>query len=300
MSDCSSCSSRNTCPSAAAGQNSCPSEQSAQTQGPQDLFEKLPPAEGARIKHVLGIASGKGGVGKSLVTSILAVQLQRIGLKVGILDADVTGPSIPQAFGVQGEIASAIHEKLLNPVKTKSGIQIMSINVLLDDPTAPVVWRGPIIATVVKQFYQEVFWEDLDVLLIDMPPGTGDVPLTVYQSLPLSGLVMVSTPQDLVTLIVNKAKRMAEIMNVPLLGLVENMSYFVCPSCNEKHYIFGKGKSEAAAESMGVPLLAELALDADLTTLVDKGEIESMSGLALGDAALKLWMQMEHLSQLRT
>ncbi len=298
MSDCDSCAARGGCPSASA-EGGCPSEAEQNNKATNfDLFEKLPPAEGAQIKHVLAVASGKGGVGKSLVTSILAVQLQRIGLKVGILDADMTGPSIPQAFGIQDEMANAIGDRLLLPVTTQSGIQIMSINVLLEDPTAPVVWRGPVIASVVKQFYQEVLWESLDVLIVDMPPGTGDVPLTVYQSLPVDGLVMVATPQDLVTLIVKKAKRMADTLNIPLLGLVENMSYFVCPSCDEKHYVFGEGKSAAAAAEMNIPLLAEIPLDPALTKLVDEGKVEQMPGMVLSEAALKIWMNMEQLSNL--
>ena len=170
---------------------------------------------------------------------------------------------------------------------------------MLEDPTEPVVWRGPVIASVVKQFYQEVLWESLDVLIVDMPPGTGDVPLTVFQSLPVSGLVMVATPQDLVTLIVKKAKRMADSMQVPLLGLIENMSYFVCPNCEEKHYLFGHSKTAAAAESMQIPLLAELPLDENLARLVDAGQIEQLPGLVFADAALKIWLSMEQLSQLQ-
>ena len=300
MSDCDSCASRGGCPSASDNGSCSPDEQVENVSRNQSLFEKLPPSEGSQIKHVLAVASGKGGVGKSLVTSLLAVQLQRLGLKVGILDADMTGPSIPHAFGVQDQMAEALGERLIKPVTTASGIQLTSINVMLDDPTAPVVWRGPVIASVVKQFYQEVLWESLDVLIVDMPPGTGDVPLTVFQSLPVSGLVMVATPQDLVTLIVKKAKRMADTMEVPLLGLIENMSYFVCPDCSEKHYIFGKGKSAAAAEDMHIPLLAELPLDETLTQLVDAGKIEELPGLVLADAAFKIWLSMEHLSQLRS
>ncbi len=299
MSDCDSCASRGGCPSATDNGSCSSAEQVENINNSHELFEKLPPSEGSQIKHVLAVASGKGGVGKSLVTSLLAVQLQRIGLKVGILDADMTGPSIPHAFGVQDQMASALGERLIKPVTTASGIQLISINVMLEDPTEPVVWRGPVIASVVKQFYQEVLWESLDVLIVDMPPGTGDVPLTVFQSLPVSGLVMVATPQDLVTLIVKKAKRMADSMQVPLLGLIENMSYFVCPNCEEKHYLFGHSKTAAAAESMQIPLLAELPLDENLARLVDAGQIEQLPGLVFADAALKIWLSMEQLSQLQ-
>lgn len=300
MADCNSCAARGGCPSANP-EGRCPSSagEGGAVKRSRDVFEILPPASGAEVRHVLAVASGKGGVGKSAVSAMLAVQLQRIGLRVGILDADVTGPSIPQAFGVQEQMAKAMGERMMLPVRTKTGIQLMSINVLLQDATAPVVWRGPVIASVIRQFWQEVLWEDLDVLVVDMPPGTGDVPLTVYQSLPVDGLVMVATPQELVAMIVKKAKRMAETMQVPLLGLVENMSYFVCPDCAAKHRIFGSSPSAEAAASMGIPLLAELPLDPALAALVDAGEIESLPGLLLAEASLRVWTRLKQLRGLR-
>lgn len=300
MVDCNSCAVSGACPSASPNGScgsSAPDPKRLAEAQKKLLEDKTPPAQGASIKHVLAVASGKGGVGKSLVSSLLAVQLSRLGLKVGIMDADMTGPSIPQAFGVQDQMATAATETLIQPVRTKTGMQLISINVLLEDPSSPVVWRGPVIASVVKQFWQEVLWEDLDVLVIDMPPGTGDVPLTVYQSLPVDALVLVATPQDLVTLIVHKAKKMADSLSVPLMGLIENMSYFQCPSCSEKHNIFGAGKIAKAAEEMNIPLLAEIPIDPALSQLVDAGDIESIRSTVLGDAALKLWMNMEKRSK---
>ena len=228
--------------------------------------------EKSSVKKVIGVVSGKGGVGKSLVTSLMAVIMQRRGHQVAILDADITGPSIPKSFGLKGP-AGATEEGLL-PVMSKSGIQIMSVNLLLSDATDPVVWRGPIIAGTVKQFWSEVIWEDVDYMFVDLPPGTGDVPLTVFQSLPLDGIVVVASPQELVNMVVAKAVKMAQKMNIPILGLVENMSYFKCPDCGSVHEIFGKSNMEAVAEQYGVPLLEKIPVDPIIADLCDKGLIE--------------------------
>lgn len=253
--------------------------QSNKQKGP--IFE-LPLHPEAKVKHVIAVGSGKGGVGKSTITSILAVMLARRGLTIGILDADLTGPSIPSAFGIHEQATG--EETTIRPVRSKSGIQIISMNVLLDDPMKPVVWRGPVIGTVIKQFWSNVVWEDVDILLIDMPPGTGDVPLTLYQSLPIKGMIMVSTPQDLVSIIVQKAGRMADMMQVPLLGLVENMSYLRCDHCDEIMYPFGQGKAVKAAADLNVPLLDELAIDPAYAKLIDAGEIEAIPGMQLKQA----------------
>ncbi|MDI9470466.1 MAG: Mrp/NBP35 family ATP-binding protein [Bacillota bacterium] len=282
MTDCKSCASRGDCPSASASGPGpdCPSQQNAQTQsnaqtqthnqGPE--LARLHPA--ASIRRVFAIASGKGGVGKSTVTALLAVSLARQGLRVGVLDADLTGPSIPQAFGILDR-ATGTGDGIL-PVRTRTDIQLMSINLLLENPEQPVVWRGPVLAQVVSQFYSEVIWDDIDVLLVDLPPGTGDVPLTVYQSLPLTGLIMVATPQDLVRMIVAKAGHMAELLNIPLLGLIENMSGFPCPHCGEMLYPFGKGRAQDAALQLGVPLLAQLPINPEIARLVDAGAVEEI------------------------
>ncbi len=270
MTDCQTCAARGQCPSASDPGAACPSQQNAQAQGPE--LAQLHPA--ASIRRVFAIASGKGGVGKSTVTALLAVSLARQGLRVGILDADLTGPSIPQAFGILDRATGAGGGIL--PVRTRTGIQLMSINLLLENPEQPVVWRGPVLAQVVSQFYTEVIWEDVDVLLVDLPPGTGDVPLTVYQSLPLTGLVMVATPQDLVRMIVAKAGHMAELLDIPLLGLIENMSGCLCPHCGEMLYPFGQGRAEDAALQLGVPLLAQLPINPEIARLVDAGAIEEI------------------------
>ena len=229
----------------------------------------------SRVGKVYGIVSGKGGVGKSMVTSQLAVALSRRGCKVGIMDADVTGPSIPKAFGIQDKAVGT--ERGLFPCVSKHGIEIMSINLLLDDETDPVIWRGPVIGGVVTQFWTDVIW-DVDCLLVDMPPGTGDVPLNVFQSIPLNGIVIVTSPQDLVSMVVEKAVKMAEKMAVPIVGLVENMSYVVCPDCGKKLYLFGEGKSAEAAGRHGLPLLAQMPVDPRLAALADAGRIEEFEG----------------------
>ncbi|MDD5913346.1 MAG: Mrp/NBP35 family ATP-binding protein [Oscillospiraceae bacterium] len=229
----------------------------------------------SRVGKVYGIVSGKGGVGKSMVTSQLAVALSRRGCKVGIMDADVTGPSIPKTFGIRDKAVGT--ERGLFPCVSKHGIEIMSINLLLDDETDPVIWRGPVIGGVVNQFWTDVIW-DVDCLLVDMPPGTGDVPLNVFQSIPLNGIVIVTSPQDLVSMVVEKAVKMAEKMSVPIVGLVENMSYVVCPDCGKKLYLFGEGKSAEAAGRHGLPLLAQMPVDPRLAALADAGRIEEFEG----------------------
>ena len=236
----------------------------------------------ARVGKVYGVVSGKGGVGKSMVTSQLAVLAQRAGRKVGILDADVTGPSIPRAFGVH-ERAMADERGML-PVPTASGIQLMSVNLLLDNETDPVLWRGPVIGGVVTQFWTDVVW-DVDYLFVDMPPGTGDVALSVFQSLPLDGIIVVASPQDLVSMVVEKAVKMAEMMNVPIVGVVENMSYLLCPDCGKEIPLFGPGRTKAAAEAHGLELLARMPIDPTLAQLTDEGRIEEFQGQWLAPVA---------------
>ncbi len=241
------------------------------------------PRADSKIKHVIGVVSGKGGVGKSIVTSMLAVIMQRRGLKTAILDADITGPSIPKAFGVKGQVYT-MGDGLV-PLESTTGIKVMSLNLLLEDETSPVVWRGPVIAGAVKQFWTDVIWEDVDYMFVDMPPGTGDVPLTVFQSIPLDGIVVVTTPQDLVSMIVEKAVNMAGLMNIPVIGMVENMSYITCPDCGKKISVFG---GEEKDEICGVPVIARLPLDPKLTALCDKGIIELMENDYLDGAADKI------------
>lgn len=233
------------------------------------------------IKKVIGVVSGKGGVGKSLVSCLLASKCAKAGLKVGILDADITGPSVPKSFGIT-ERAMQDDECLL-PAVTSDGSKLMSINLLLEDVNSPVVWRGPVISGVIEQFWSDVRWGELDYLFVDMPPGTGDAALTVFQSLPIDGIVIVSTPQDLVKMIVNKAYNMAKMMNVPVLGLVENMSYYICPNCNEKINIFGESKIEETAGELGVPVLAKLPINPEINKLVDAGKISEVEAKELDD-----------------
>ena len=245
-----------------------------------ESFLKEPHAQ-SKIKKVIGIVSGKGGVGKSLTTSLLSVYAHNQGKKVGIMDADITGPSIPHMFGVTERATGS--EAGINTVETKEGIQLMSMNLLLDETTTPVVWRGMVISGTVLQFWTDVIWRDLDLLFIDMPPGTGDVPLTVFQSIPIAGLVIVTTPQDLVKMVVEKAVNMAQMMNVPVLGLVENMSYLSCPDCGKKIEIFGASKAKAIAAQYAIPSVAQMPLDANISALADKGEIASYPVDALGE-----------------
>ena len=233
----------------------------------------------SNVKKMIGIVSGKGGVGKSLVTALLAVAANAKEKRVGVLDADITGPSVPKMFGVDGKIYGS--EKGILPRYSVGSIGMISTNLLLDDIGDPVVWRGPVISGMVKQFWSEVAWGDLDVLLVDMPPGTGDVPLTVFQSLPLDGIIVVTSPQDLVSMIVEKAVRMAEKMNVPVLGVVENMSYLSCPDCGRKISVFGKSHTAEAAAAHGVPVLAELPILPELAGLVDAGKVEDAPEAAL-------------------
>ncbi len=225
----------------------------------------------SKIKKVIGVVSGKGGVGKSLVACMLASKCAQAGLKVGVLDADVTGPSVPKSFGVT-ERAMQDGECLL-PSVAENGVKIMSINLLLEDVNSPVVWRGPVISGVIEQFWTDVRWGELDYLFVDMPPGTGDVALTVFQSLPVDGIIIVSTPQDLVKMIVNKAYNMADMMHVPVLGLVENMSYYICPHCDEKISIFGESQIDETAKELGLPVIAKLPINPQINQLVDKGRI---------------------------
>ncbi len=234
------------------------------------------------IKKVIAVVSGKGGVGKSLVTSLLSVLSQRAGNKTAIIDADITGPSIPKTFKLEEENAYAKEDNII-PVETKTGIKLMSINLLLEDAGAPVIWRGPILAGTVKQFWSDVLWGDIDCMFVDCPPGTGDVPLTVFQSLPIDGIIVVTSPQDLVSMIVGKAVRMAEMMNIPVLGIVENMSYFVCDKCNEKHYIFGESSLSRTAEEYGIKNVAQIPIEPKLRKQVDAGDIEDFDGTWLDE-----------------
>ncbi|MEA5152322.1 MAG: Mrp/NBP35 family ATP-binding protein [Oscillospiraceae bacterium] len=239
---------------------------------PESFQKALNP--NSKVKKVIAVVSGKGGVGKSLVTCLMASEMQRRGHNCAVLDADITGPSVPRSFGIT-EHAKGTDEYLI-PVTTSSGIQVMSINLILENETEPVVWRGPVIAGAVTQFWTDVLWTDVDYMFVDMPPGTGDVPLTVFQSLPVDGVVIVTTPQELVGMIVAKAVNMAEMMKVPVVGIVENMSYFKCPDCGKEYSVFGESKVEKAARAFGIKNFARLPLDPVVSTMVDAGEVESV------------------------
>ena len=239
----------------------------------ESLLAKLNPR--SSVKKVIAVVSGKGGVGKSTVTSLLAVAMSRQGKRVGVLDADITGPSAPTAFGVTE--CQGANEDGLYPALSKGGIQVMSINLLLDDPNSPVVWRGPVLAGAVKQFWTDVIWEDVDYLFVDMPPGTGDVPLTVFQSLPVDGIVIVTSPQDLVSMIVSKAVKMANMMHIPVLGFVENYSYLECPDCGKKIEVFGKSHLDEVAASFNLPILARLPIDPTVAFAYDSGLMETVN-----------------------
>jgi len=253
--DCSTCS------------QNCPSKNGG--------IPKDEPNKKSNVKHIIAVMSGKGGVGKSLVTSMLAVHLSRKGYSVGILDADITGPSIPKAFGMHDDVDGDGEGNMLPP-QTVTGIKILSVNLMLDDESHPVVWRGSIISGTVRQFWTDAAWGDLDYLLIDCPPGTGDVPLTVFQSLPIDGCIIVSSPQDLVSMIVKKAANMADMMKVPVLGLVENMSYIKCPDCGKEIKIFGDSHIDDIANEFGYDLLAKIPIDPEVASYVDKGWIETI------------------------
>lgn len=240
----------------------------------------------SHIKKIIGVLSGKGGVGKSFVTSSLAVALRREGYKVGILDADITGPSIPKAFGIKDKATG--DGNLIYPLETRMGIKVMSANCLLENDSDPIIWRGPLLGNLVKQFYEDVLWEELDYLLIDMPPGTGDVTLTVFQSIPIDDLIIVTAPQDLVSLIVTKAIKMAEAMNIHLLGVIENMSYLECPKCNEKIPLFGESHLDEFAKKMNFKVLAKLPLNSENTKKMDNGLIEEVDCENIKDAIKSL------------
>ncbi len=256
--------------------SSC-SQNCGERTSPQSFLKELNPY--SSVKKVIAVVSGKGGVGKSLVTGLLASEMQRRGHRCAVLDADITGPSVPKSFGITEKAAGT--DEFLIPVTSRTGVQIMSINLILEKDTEPVVWRGPVIAGAVTQFWTDVLWQDIDFMFVDMPPGTGDVPLTVFQSLPIDGVIIVTTPQDLVGMIVAKAVNMAGMMNIPVLGIVENMSYFKCPDCGKEHHIFGESKVGEVAASFGIPLVARLPIDPAIAALVDAGEIESVPADAL-------------------
>ncbi|CVI66008.1 antiporter inner membrane protein [Eubacteriaceae bacterium CHKCI004] len=253
--DCSSC-----------GEN-CSERQSS----PEDFRVKL--SEGSSVKKVIGVVSGKGGVGKSMVTSLLACATMREGYKTAILDGDITGPSIPKAFGVHQNLVGNI-DGLIVPGSTAMGIDMVSVNLLLANETDPVIWRGPVLGGVIKQFWGETLWQNIDYMFVDMPPGTGDVPLTIFQSLPLDGIIIVASPQELVGMIVEKAANMARMMNIPILGLVENMSYVECPDCGKKIYVFGESHIDEIASQYQVPVLAKIPMDPELAAACDAGKIE--------------------------
>ena len=262
MPENSSCSSASTCSRESC--EGCPSK----AKGGSGIA-KEPMNKASNVKKVIGVVSGKGGVGKSFVTSSLACAMNKAGYKVGIMDADITGPSIPKMFGVHGQVYGT--EDGMVPMAAENGIKIMSVNLLLDNEEDPVIWRGPVIAGTVKQFWTDVIWGDLDYLFVDMPPGTGDVPLTVFQSLPVDGVVIVSSPQDLVRMIVMKAYKMAQMMSVPVLGIVENYSYLVCPDCGKKLSIFGESHIDEIAAEIGVPVLGKMPIHPEFAELVDEG-----------------------------
>ena len=257
--------------------SSCSSNCSSRKKDKESFLKQ--PHKKSSIKKVIGVVSGKGGVGKSLTTALLASLAQRKGKSVGIMDADITGPSIPHLFGVNEHATGS--EEGIDTVLSPSGMQLMSMNLLLDEATMPVVWRGMVISGTVLQFWTDVIWKDVDLLFIDMPPGTGDVPLTVFQSIPIAGIVIVSTPQDLVKMVVEKAVNMAKMMNVPVLGLVENMSYLSCPDCGKKIEVFGHSKAEEIASQYGIPAVAKMPIDPRISALADAGRIEDYETDAL-------------------
>ena len=261
------------CSNSSCSKESCEGCPSKAGQGKPDFHIDL--NADSSIKHVIGVVSGKGGVGKSLVTSMLAVSMNRKGKKTAVLDADITGPSIPMAFGIENEgVATTPDGKLMIPAKSLEGVEIMSANLLLENNTDPVIWRGPVIAGAVKQFWSETLWQDIDYMFVDMPPGTGDVPLTVFQSLPVDGIVIVTSPQELVSMIVAKAVNMAKKMDIPIIGIVENMSYLECPDCKKHINVFGESHIEEAAAEQGLKVLAQIPIDPKIAQMVDAGRVE--------------------------
>lgn len=272
MSENASCSGASSCSKSSC--EGCPSKEK------KSMVEEMNPY--SNVKHVIGVVSGKGGVGKSFVTSSLAVMMAKAGYKVGILDADITGPSIPKMFGVKGQVVG--DERGIIPMESKDGIKIISINLMMDNEEAPVVWRGPVIAGAVKQFWSETYWGEIDYLFVDMPPGTGDVPLTVFQSLPVNGIVIVTSPQELVQMIVKKAYNMANMMNIPVLGVVENFSFLKCPDCGKQINIFGESKIEEVSNMLGVNLLGKLPLDPAYAEAADRGEFYDIDNPYLNTA----------------
>ena len=260
--------------------SSCGEECASRT-SPQSFLAEM--NKDSNVKKVIGVVSGKGGVGKSLVTSALAVLMQRRGFKTAVLDADITGPSIPRVFGISGRAGGS--EAGIIPAYTAGGTEIMSVNLLLENTDDPVVWRGPVIAGVVKQFWTDVIWGDVDYMFVDMPPGTGDVPLTVFQSLPVDGIIVVTSPQELVGMIVGKAVKMAGMLNVPVLGIVENMAYFECPDCGKRHRIFGESHVSELAEKYGIASVASAPIDPVIAKLCDEGKIEELSASWLDELA---------------
>ncbi len=261
---------------------SCSAACNSRTMDPSQFQEKLSPE--SSVKKVIGVVSGKGGVGKSLVTSLLACRMREKNYRVGILDADITGPSIPKAFGIHEQIRVTPDGRLLVPAPTASGIDIISSNMILDHETDPVIWRGPVIAGAVKQFWSETYWENIDYMFVDMPPGTGDVPLTVFQSLPVDGIVIVTSPQELVSMIVTKAVNMAKKMEIPIIGLVENMSYLECPDCGKKISVFGESHVDEVAKENGISVLAKIPICPEIAKAVDAGSVEQVKADFLDQA----------------
>ena len=261
--------------------STCGSDCASREASPESFLQSLRP--GARVDKVIAVVSGMGGVGKSLVTSLLACEMQRRGHQAAVLDADITGPSIPQAFGIHDGAMGG--EDFLYPSRSRTGVELMSINLLLPNETDPVVWRGPVIAGAVTQFWTDVQWQDVEYMFVDMPPGTGDVPLTVFQSLPIAGVVVVTSPQELVSMIVSKAVNMANMMNVPVLGLVENMSYFKCPDCGKEHAIFGDSHIDTIAAQHNIPVVAKLPIEPEIAESVDHGRVEALEAPWLKELA---------------
>ena len=267
--------------------STCSANCSSRQQDKSSFFEKL--NERSSVKKVIGVVSGKGGVGKSLVTSLMACQMRAKGYNVGILDADITGPSIPKAFGIHGMVGvvpgATPEEHLMVPATSSTGIEMISANLVLEHETDPVIWRGPVIAGAVKQFWKDAYWHNIEYMFVDMPPGTGDVPLTVFQSLPVDGIIIVTSPQDLVSMIVAKAVNMAKKMDIPIIGLVENMSYLECPDCGKKISVFGESKIEEVAKEHDLPVLAQIPIRPGIAAKVDAGEVEYVEADFLKDAA---------------